>query len=131
MLQRLWDEFDGNCGICGDPYDEIPGANNNGGVLAEHIIGRYFQAGQEVEIILQFKGDHGGQYRFSICNNDDSSPLQQSCFDANPLKRKEDKAIDVMAPDKDIVYAESFLLPEGFTCDNCVMQFNYTSGNGF
>lgn len=49
-LKRLWNELDGKCGTCGDPYDATVRENEAGGIYATGTIARKYTRGQIIKV---------------------------------------------------------------------------------
>lgn len=73
----------GKCGICGDPWLDSPKAHEApGGMYANGIITRTYNAGQDVQVDVQITANHKGYFEFKLCaNNDFENDKDQSCFD--------------------------------------------------
>lgn len=49
-FKAAMNELDGNCGICGDPYDALVRENEAGGIYATGTIGRTYTRGQIIKV---------------------------------------------------------------------------------
>lgn len=50
ISKRLWNELDGKCGTCGDPYDATVRENEAGGIYATGTIARKYTRGQIIKV---------------------------------------------------------------------------------
>ncbi|CAM9309077.1 unnamed protein product [Ectocarpus sp. 8 AP-2014] len=118
-----------------------------------------YQEGQVLEIKLGMTAYHWGHVEFFICNADEMEDpdgiANQECFNNYPLTRAEgddenspidpnypgryyvdpkcregetDQTKPEGAQDGYVIHA-SYQLPEGLTCDRCILQMNYYTGN--
>lgn len=51
----------GQCGICGDPWDEPPPRKGEGGgAFGQGVIVRSYKPGQNIKVILDISANHQG-----------------------------------------------------------------------
>ena len=125
--------MDGKCGICGDPYGfAIREHEAPGGAYANGIIVAKYQAGQTIEVEIEITANHKGFFVFKLCeNNNLQADKDQSCF--------ENHVLDVVNGDGKKYYVGTYngwykpvvKLPDGVTCAQCILQWDYTAGNSW
>eukprot|EP00656_Telonema_subtile_P035658 TRINITY_DN3961_c0_g1_i6.p1 TRINITY_DN3961_c0_g1~~TRINITY_DN3961_c0_g1_i6.p1 ORF type:complete len:444 (-),score=105.97 TRINITY_DN3961_c0_g1_i6:75-1406(-) len=124
-------------GVCGT-VDGVTNFNDpqwrsNGGT---------YSAGQTIEVEAVLTAHHQGHFEFRVCNN--PSALSQTCFDQHLLERTEASSTpspkDPNFPGRWYVpppntggqsgrYTMEVKLPAGLTCEHCVLQWTYITGN--
>lgn len=109
-----WEQNEGKCGVCGDPYNfETPRPHEAGGLYAKGITTRFYAAGQvflvnktisadtslirrnfffffllqEIKIEVELTANHQGHFEVYLCpNNNPQVEADQDCFDRYPLQ---------------------------------------------
>lgn len=102
-----WEQNEGKCGVCGDPYQlETPRPHEAGGLFAKGIISRFYASGQvfalnmhlffqsliraiqqEIKIEIELTANHQGHFEVYLCpNNNPLVEADQDCFDRYPLQ---------------------------------------------
>ena len=124
----------GKCGICGDPYDaKIKDHEAPDGKFANGIIVREFQSGDIMDVIVEITANHKGYLVFKLCPNDNVllDPLQD-CFDKLPLEvyPSHEQKYD-LPDDLEREYQLKLKLPDGLTCNQCILQWTYVTGNSW
>ena len=76
-------QYNGKCGICGDPYGASPRNHEApGGRYANGIIVREYKIGQVIDVQVDVTANHKGNFQFKLCpNNNILQDSDQSCFD--------------------------------------------------
>lgn len=132
------------CGKCGDAYD-LPRPRDyewGGRYGRSGIIPRVYSMGSEIELTVQVTAHHMGWFEYSLCKmseNDITEP--ESCFE-NPedLLVFDDGTTRWDIPGTNVGgdpvkggwwYTRMARLPEGLTCDHCVIQWRYHTGNSW
>lgn len=83
-------QYDGQCGLCGDPYDG-PRDHEFGGKYTTSAISRTYGRGQKImEVKLLVNAFNKGHFEFRLCT-DGPERLTQQCFDQHRLKIKQGK----------------------------------------
>jgi len=124
----------GKCGICGDPYDALTKDHEApDGKYANGIIVGEFQDGDIIDVTIEITANHKGYLVFKLCPNDNIllDPLQD-CFDNMPLyvyPNNEDKYY--LPDDLEREYQLKLKLPDGLTCEQCILQWTYVTGNNW
>ncbi|CAL8143129.1 unnamed protein product [Orchesella dallaii] len=127
-----YDKNGGQCGICGDPYDEAqPRRHEAGGLYGRGIITGSYQAGQVINVQIDLTASHLGYFEFRLCpQNNPLVPATQECLDQNVLELADGSGTRYPIPTFDAeLHTISLKLPEGVTCRQCVLQWHYNTGN--
>lgn len=65
-----WEQNDGKCGLCGDPYNvDKPRPHEAGGQYAKGIISRHYSVGQDIDIEVELTANHYGRFQILLCPN--------------------------------------------------------------
>ncbi|KAL3885416.1 hypothetical protein ACJMK2_025479 [Sinanodonta woodiana] len=126
-------EQNGKCGVCGDPYDG-PKDNELNGKYGSGTIGRYYPAEtQDIHVKVDLTGYLQGYFEFRICAAN-KNPVTQECLNRNLLPIKEgftNGSPMRFYPTENGVYNLTIAIPPGFTCERCVLQWRYYTGNSW
>ncbi|KAI5721487.1 hypothetical protein M8J77_021439 [Diaphorina citri] len=125
---------EGKCGVCGDPYnEEAPRLHEAGGRYARAIIGRYYSAGQDIEVEIELTANHKGTFVLKLCpNNNFKYEATQECFDRYPLQVSQTRRTRFDIPEdskKKDIFRYRVKLPPYLTCSQCIIQWTYYTGN--
>jgi hypothetical protein len=130
-FSNQWTTHSGKCGICGDPYqDATPRKHELGGKYGGSgvIVASYAKA-STIEVVAKITANHLGKFTFDLCNLDVESE-SEACFAKNKLKfadEKDEFKIGRLTGD----YRLNLKLPQGLTCNHCVLRWQYTAGNNW
>ncbi|XP_029663739.1 uncharacterized protein LOC115235834 [Formica exsecta] len=129
-----WQQNKGKCGICGDAYHlSEPRPHEAGGEFANGIITRHYTVGEEIQVEIELTANHFGRFEMYICPNDDPSrEATQECFDSYPLYVSGTQDVRFEIPrdtGKKGIIQYTVTLPPYLTCSQCVVQWNYYTGN--
>ncbi|KAE8739834.1 hypothetical protein FOCC_FOCC014657 [Frankliniella occidentalis] len=128
-----WDQNQGRCGVCGDPWQLETRPHEAGGQFAKGIIGRRYSSGQDIDIEIELTANHWGRFELNLCpNNNPAYEATQGCFDRYPLyiSGTRDRAYHIPPnTKKKAVLRYRVRLPPFVTCTQCVMQWTYFTGN--
>jgi len=130
-----WDQNKGNCGVCGDRYDELePREHEAGGKYGNGIIGRRYSMGQTIDVEIDISANHWGHFELKICpTNGKYSRATQDCFDKHPLvladNQKSHQFYVPLDSPKITKFNYKVILPFGLSCSQCVIQWTYYTGN--
>ncbi|XP_069121405.1 uncharacterized protein [Argopecten irradians] len=128
---RQYDVNGGKCGTCGDPYDgvrehELGGKYGTGFIS---YLARYTQ-GQVMPIEVDVTANHKGWFEFRICEaTDNNTPVTQDCLDQNRLTFDDGSDRFTLAPGITGPIPMNVRLPPHLTCNHCVLQWWWTTGN--
>ncbi|XP_015784670.1 uncharacterized protein LOC107362165 [Tetranychus urticae] len=125
----------GKCGICGDPYNglrlnELP----NGRYARSLVITRKYKVGSVIKASVQLTANHRGYFIFKLCPaTSKDREVSQDCLDSYPLQ-----VINSSSPhryyvsDRDSrIFNVTLKLPSNLTCQRCVLQWTYVTGNNW
>ena len=132
-LQNQYEQNNGKCGVCGDPY-QGPHDNEPGGRYANGIIVRKYEVGDVIEAVIELTASHKGYFMFKLCQNDDpTARVSHACFDRHVLRVAETNRVKYPIPS---VIGGQMLrvklqLPPNVRCKNCVLQWKYNAGNSW
>ncbi|EFA07372.2 uncharacterized protein LOC657063 [Tribolium castaneum] len=126
-----WQSMDGKCGVCGDPYNAPhPQENENTGKYGQGKIVRQYSPGSVVDIQVSLTTNHLGYFLFSVCVLQDPSAPEsgEECFQPISLANGDDRY--------NVTFSERTVntqvkLPDGLTCDRCVLRWHYIGGNNW
>ncbi|XP_012258067.2 uncharacterized protein LOC105687198 isoform X2 [Athalia rosae] len=129
-----WVQNEGNCGVCGDAYHTSkPRPHEAGGEFAKGTIVRHYTVGQEIDVEVELTANHWGRFEMYLCpHNNPSSEASQECFDKYPLHISGTKDVQFNIPtdtEKKAIFRYKVALPPYVTCSQCVIQWNYYTGN--
>lgn len=68
-IKRQWDDNNGQCGVCGDPYDGER-EHETGGFYAYNVTARKYAPGAAIDILIDIVANHGGRFSFQMCWRD-------------------------------------------------------------
>jgi len=133
----------GKCGVCGDAYDDPePRDHEVGGKYVRRtdrpIVATYIQ-GDVATFVFQLTTNHQGWVVFKVCpTNDLSVEATQECLDSHllelaPTSRNMEHDHRFQLPKGDHTSPNNIdidvIIPSDLTCDPCVLQWKYHTGN--
>lgn len=126
----------GRCGICGDPYNgrrdnELPRGKY---VVNPPKIAGGYTSGSVLEAKVELTTTHLGYFTFRLCPvTSVKREVSQECLDKYPLKvltnQGNQETFAIKSEKSNSTYTVPLRLPSTVTCDRCVLQWTYTSGN--
>lgn len=124
-------------GVCGDKYRDTREHEAGGKFATPPQIAAVYKKGQTITIRVKITAPHGGRFSFGICNVDGAGTPQeerakttQACFDANQLTNAVDGSkYWWMGKRGNGEYSMQFKLPPTLTCQRCVIQWHWETGN--
>ena len=126
VFQNQWDANQGRCGICGDPF-QGPRDNEAGGKYATGIITRAYSESDVIDVRVVITAFQRGWYEFRICpNNNVTRPATQACLDRYLLEFEDGTTRHF--PSGRGSENLRLRLPQGLTCQQCVLQWKWNSG---
>lgn len=126
--------FGGKCGLCGDRYggprSHEPGPDN---VYAAGVIVANYTQGQAIAVKIKLTAPHKGYHEFRLCKNDVpqlglKSSTAAQCVPASPafpMLQSPDGRTKFDEQDPAIVLK----LPADITCEACILQWRWRTGN--
>lgn len=126
------------CGVCGDPLGQNPGANQLGGLYGTGLIVATYQSGDRIITKTKVTANHQGWFEWSICRLNGNSPATEACFqplisldvsrrpsgETRPETKWELRRTDGLKEEE-----AEIQLPYGFTCEHCVLRYFWKAGN--
>ena len=136
------------CGICGPIYNGEPNKfhqvwkngpqkfvklssyEDNSPIYTGDIVASY-NPGQTIDTTIHVGALHkGGVHTFKICRASLGQDPTQECLDANALKFSTGNKVEDLKDGTKNNYEYKIKLPEGLTCDHCVLQWQWiTAGS--
>ncbi|XP_034488223.1 uncharacterized protein LOC117792272 [Drosophila innubila] len=122
----------GKCGLCGDNYATAPPRPNElgGQYGGSGVITRSYAAGNSIKVGIRLSANHLGHFEFHLCNLDAFGRESEECFNQNRLRFPDGSDrlnIGSQRGDFDV----TILLPQGLTCNRCVLRWTYIGGNNW
>jgi len=123
----------GQCGICGDPYDESePRTHEIGGTYYKGLLVANYTTGQEMDVTIQITANHMGFFQFKLCSVPGfNTEATQECLDKTLLKLAGSDDTDYYITDEVKDFQVKLQLPADLECDHCVLQWRYHGGNNW
>lgn len=123
----------GRCGECGDLWSAPrPRANDEGGTYGRGVIVKNYTRGALIPVKVDITASHMGYFEFRLCADKKTvgELVTQQCLDKNLLRFADgstrfDRVVDGLAK----VYNLLLQLPPDVTCQYCVLQWSWVSGN--
>ncbi|XP_015439710.1 PREDICTED: uncharacterized protein LOC107194583 [Dufourea novaeangliae] len=104
-----WEQNGGRCGILRIPY----------------------KRGETININVKLTANHKGSFTFHLCPLHSSNELEtEDCFNRYPLQLS-DGSYSLSVPSSQYEFNVGVRLPGGVTCNQCVVRWNYRSGNNW
>jgi hypothetical protein len=124
-------------GVCGDPHDQPRDHEAGGKFATPPRIAAVYSQGQTITIRVKITAPHGGRFAFGLCPvpkgasaPEERAVVTQKCIDANQLVNAEDGSKFWWFGKRGVgEYTMQFRLPDKITCDRCVLQWHYVTGN--
>jgi len=126
------------CGICGDPLYQIPGDHTLGGKYGTGVIVKTYEMGQIIKTKVKITANHRGWFEFSICRVVEGGSVAEDCFqplttvDAGRRPKyaaEKETKWQLLARDGINTFEVQVRLPDGLTCDHCVLRWLWNAGN--
>lgn len=125
------------CGVCGDDYrDARPRANELGGRYGSTgLIPRTYEQGDLFDVKVQLTAHHKGFFEFKLCEMKPGMTTEdESCFDMeSSIIELENGGTkwDVTEKHPTTYYESTLRLPDSLSCEHCVLQWRYHTGNSW
>ncbi|XP_068245100.1 uncharacterized protein [Palaemon carinicauda] len=129
-FSHQYETQDGKCGICGDPWDQSPRAHEVGGIFATGLVVRHYLEGQVLNITVLITANHLGHFEARICP-DPEIEANQECLDKHRLSLADGSGNEYKISSEIGLYTMMVQLPPGLTCQHCVLQWRYETGNNW
>jgi len=129
LFQFQWQQSNGKCGACGDPFGSFP-ENQYPGKYSQFPPQRTFTSGTYINATVYSRPNMLGWFEFRLCARKDGPDVTdlQACFDENVLQIDE-TGMTKFFPGSVGGYSDMHvLLPAGLSCDHCMLQWKYNTG---
>lgn len=126
------DQNGGKCGECGDDYAQPrPRPNENGGIYGLGVIVKRYQPGEVIKAKVQLTANHLGSFTFHLCQLMNEHHVEtEECFQKHPLQLT-DGSYEAVVPHSQAKFEIPIRLPQNFSCEHCVLRWNYKTGNSW
>lgn len=106
-----------------------PRTNEHGGKFGLGVIVKNYKQGTEIPVGVQLTANHFGDFRFNLCNMDESLE-NEDCFEKYPLEVVESNSI-IFPIDSRLEgwWNMTLVIPSDVTCKHCVLQWTYNTGS--
>lgn len=122
--KRQWEDNGGQCGICGEAWDE-PKIYTKGGDKYLGKIMRTYDVGTFIDVHIRLTANHKGVFEFRICNLDTiENDASQDCLNKTILKIKNTEKTQYKL-DNEMNHKYSLELPYDLSCNHCVLQWKW------
>ncbi|KAK4314470.1 hypothetical protein Pmani_014175 [Petrolisthes manimaculis] len=122
---------EGKCGICGDPWDANPRQHEApDGEYATGTLVRQYTQGQILTLTIDITANHMGHFEVRICPDPHVEATQQ-CFDQHQLCLADGSGNNFNITSEVGLHTTHYLLPPTLTCQHCVLQWRYVTGNSW
>ena len=128
-----WEVNGGRCGVCGDAWDaEVKEHEAPGGKYATGTIVREYTTGQTIDISIDITANHMGSFTFKLCRapSAEQDP-SQDCLDEHVLTTSSGEEEWQLPNSSTGVFDLQVELPEGYTCEQCLLQWTYRAANNW
>ena len=121
----------GKCGICGEDFGQEKRFEKGGKMYTGYIIKTYQQE-QVITVNVEITANHIGYFEFMLCNVDGwQSDATQECLEKTYLKDATTGQTRIYIQGKTGYIYAKLKLPDSLTCDHCVLQWRYNTGNSW
>ncbi len=121
----------GKCGICGENWSGYK-AFEKGGHNYRNLRVANYREGQTIRVTVEITANHYGYFVFGLCNVDgQNTEATQACLDRTTLQDLRGHKQIYIERGKTGMMNFDLRLPRGFTCNHCVFQWKYNSGNSW
>ncbi|KAJ9589727.1 hypothetical protein L9F63_017066, partial [Diploptera punctata] len=131
--ETQWNTHGGNCGECGDNYgDARPRAHENGGTYGTGLVVEKYAAGSVITTVAKLTANHKGLFYYRLCPLEYAGQLEtEACFEKYPLQLLSGDFEYTVPNSNTGDFEVQLVLPQGVTCDQCVFQWTYVTGNSW
>lgn len=130
-FKKQWEENGGKCGICGDAWDE-PRSYEKGGDKYLGKIVRNYTKGSGIDVTVRVTANHLGFFEFRLCNIDGwETDATQECLNQTLLFIENTGMQQYVINNETKISNYRIGLPKDLTCNHCVLQWKYTTGNSW
>ncbi|XP_015171788.1 PREDICTED: uncharacterized protein LOC107064049 isoform X2 [Polistes dominula] len=132
-FQIQYQQNNGHCGECGDDWSlPRPRPNENGGIYGTGLIVKEYIEGSYIQIQIELTASHLGHFEFSICPLNNKKELEtDECFAKYPIRLANGSYKYNITSYAIKDYTIEAVLPQGLTCEHCVLRWHYRAGNNW
>ena len=121
----------GKCGVCGDAYNSNRQTHVYPGKYATGVITKTYTAGKVIRVKVEITANHKGWFEFRLGKiNNAKEPVSQGKL-THLLQLVEGGTRWYLESAENKVYSIDLKLPDGLTCDHCVLQWWWKCGNSW
>ncbi|XP_069165937.1 uncharacterized protein [Procambarus clarkii] len=126
-FRKQWKENQGQCGVCGDPWDlPRPRPHETRGRYARGIIVRSYTQGQEVELVTEVTAAGSGWVEYHVCPRTSVWALEDpTCFTHTLQDDAGRTKFPINMTQKLGRVSHRLILPATLSCSACVIQWRY------
>ncbi|XP_045185095.2 uncharacterized protein LOC123543096 [Mercenaria mercenaria] len=132
-------ENNGRCGVCGDPFNAAvkPNEDINGTYVKNGVITGSYVKGDVLNTKVDITAYHRGWFEFRLCPlATPNTKVTQECLNQTLLKVENSNTSRIILDDVKVgsgveVYNINLQLPPTITCERCVLQWKYNTGNSW
>jgi hypothetical protein len=127
-----WQQNSGKCGICGENYSLEPKKFEKNGSMYKGYIVKTYQQGEIITVNVEITANHLGYFQFMICNLDQMlSDATTDCLNKTYLKEATSNQTKIYIQSQTGYIYTKLKLPDQLTCNHCVFQWKYNTGNSW
>ena len=125
-----WGKHRGKCGVCGDEYGIAKPKFVYPGAFARNPpIVKMYTEGQNIDVRVKITANHKGYFTFRVAPLI-KAPIKQKDLDKIMLEMENgDAEWKLLSSHGNAVFTITLKLPMGLTCEHCVLQWWWTTGN--
>ncbi|XP_046350291.1 uncharacterized protein LOC124131223 [Haliotis rufescens] len=126
-----WQNAAGRCGACGDAYNDVIKQNEYPGIYSKQAPIKTIQMGQKLNVTVYTRQNLLGYFEFRLCPRQEGpvGPNLETCFKTHPaLVIEETNSTRYYTGSGREYYDMHLRMPEGLSCQICVLQWKYHTG---
>ena len=126
-----WSQHEGKCGACGDEYGiSNPRFVYPGAFADDPPIVKTYTEGKLIEVTVKITANHKGYFTFRVAPLV-NPPITQTGLDKYMLELENGNQEWTLGDTGTGDYTITLKLPTGLSCDHCVLQWWWTTGNNW
>lgn len=124
-----WSKVSGKCGVCGDGYN-LPQLHVYPGKYAKGVITKHYTTGQIIRVKIDITANHMGYFEFRL-GKLQTPPVTQSKLTHLLKLPNGDTRWFLNGNEENLLVTIELKLPDDLSCDHCVLQWFWRSGNSW
>ena len=125
-----WNKHGGKCGVCGDEYNTTNPKYVHPGLFAsDDFTTKTYIEGKTIQVTIDITSNHQGYFLFTV-GELQSRPITQEQLTHVLLQSNGSNTWQLHSSENG-EYLIELVLPNGLTCDHCVLQWWWTVGNNW